>query len=208
MAAAVIVANGPLIWTDRLTAIASRAEPLLAADGGANALARIGLAPERVVGDLDSILPTTRRWLGEDRLLARPDQDHTDLEKTLAYAFSELGLTRAVVLGALGARIDQTIHNLGLLARYAKGPDLVFRGHREIVLATIGELELDSVAGETWSFFTFDPGVTVSIRGVRWPVTDRRLDPAAPPSTSNEAIGGEVTVVAEGGPVLIRRELL
>ncbi|TFG39747.1 MAG: thiamine diphosphokinase, partial [Candidatus Aminicenantes bacterium] len=51
---AVLVANAPLRWTPRLTALATAADVVLAADGGANHLARSGLRPAAVVGDLDS----------------------------------------------------------------------------------------------------------------------------------------------------------
>ncbi|HHQ48210.1 MAG TPA: thiamine pyrophosphokinase, partial [Acidobacteria bacterium] len=72
---AVLVANGPLVWTEELAALAASAEPLLAADGGANSLARLGLTPVAVIGDMDSISEATARWLGTDRLVRREDQD-------------------------------------------------------------------------------------------------------------------------------------
>jgi thiamine pyrophosphokinase len=205
---AVAVGNAPLAWTPQLAAIAAAGEPLLAADGGANALARIGLKPAAVIGDMDSILPATRRWLGEERLVLRPDQDTTDLEKTLTYAFSELGLERLTVLGAIGGRTDHTLHNLGLLARYSRGRNLVFREPGEEILGLTGTAELTAVPGQTWSFQTLDPAVRVTISGVRWPVSDARLDLATTPSTSNLAVATQVRVTAEGGPLLVIRQVV
>jgi thiamine pyrophosphokinase len=205
--AAVAVGNAPLVWTPQLAAIAAAGKPLLAADGGANALARIGLKPAAVVGDMDSILPATRRWLGEDRLVPRPDQDATDLEKTLTYALSELGLERLTVLGAIGGRTDHTLHNLGLLARYSRGENLVFRQAEEEILGLTGSAELAAVPGQTWSFQALDPVVRVTISGVQWPVTDARLDLATAPSTSNVAVASRVHVTAVGGPLLVIRQV-
>lgn len=202
---AVLVANGPVVWNEQLAAVAAAADPLLAADGGADHLARIGLRPKLVVGDLDSISPGVRRWLGEDRMVPRPDQDRTDLDKALGVALDELGLGSLTVLGAVGGRIDHAVANLGLLARRAVGERLRFVAPDHRIVAVKDRCELASAAGETWSFFTFDPGVRVDLDGVRWPVTAAVLDPAGQPSISNLAIGDRVVVGAEGGAVVVVR---
>lgn len=207
MSGPVVVANAPFRWTGELVSLVERADPLLAADGGANRLVRLGLRPAVVVGDLDSLEPATRRFLGEERLLLRPDQDRTDLEKVLHHAVDELGLARLTVLGAVGGRIDHTQANLGLLARYAAGEALVLRTAAELLLAVRGEAELEAVAGETWSFWTYDPSVRVTLTGVRWPVARASLDAGGRPSISNLAVSGRVGVAAEGGAVVVMRQL-
>jgi thiamine pyrophosphokinase len=203
----VLVANAPLAWTAELAALAAAATPLLAADGGANALARLGLRPAAVVGDLDSICASTRRWLGEAPLVFRGDQDRTDLDKALHYALDELGLPSLTVLGALGGRIDHTQANLGLLAARARGEELPFRTAHELLVAVRGEAELPARPGETWSFWALDPAVRVTLSGVRWPVERAALDPAGRPSISNLADGERVRVTADGGAVVVMRRL-
>ena len=185
--------------------MAAAADPLLAADGGANRLARLGLRPKAVIGDLDSISEQTRAWLGEERMVHRPDQDRTDLEKTLEYAFGHFGVTEAVVLAALGGRTDHDLGNLGLLARLAMGERLVFESEDETVLAVAGEASLAARPGETWSFWTFDPSIRVTIEGVRWPVRRAALDAGNRPSIANEATSDEIRIRATGGAVLVCR---
>jgi len=201
----VLVANGPVFWTRELAALASTAEPLLAADGGANHLARIGKRPIAVIGDLDSVKPGVRAFIGEERMIHRPDQDRTDLDKALDFAFSERGLDGLTVLGATGGRIDHASGNLGLLAREARGEDLIFLGADSRLVAVTGELVLDAEPGETWSFFTFDPAVRVTLEGVKWPLTDSALDLADKPSISNKAASDRVTVRSIGGAVVVAR---
>ena len=205
MCEALLVANAPLVWTPALAKLASEAKPLLAADGGANRLAEIGLKPTAVIGDLDSIDGPTRRWLGAERLVERADQDRTDLDKALEYAVSELCLPRLTVLGAVGGRIDHAVANLGLLARHGLGEDLRFLGADSLLLGVRGEAELAAEEGETWSFWTFDPAVRVTLRGVRWPVVNEPLDPVGGPSLSNVASEDRVRVVVEGGAVVVTR---
>ena len=200
-----LVLNGPLRWTVDLAAIAASAPFLVAADGGADALARIGIRPDVVVGDLDSISPEVRQWVGENRLRHHPDQDRTDFEKALEFAFSQSDIRSLIVLGALGGRLDHTIGNLGVLAREARGNRLVLVGETERVLATRDSIELVSRPGETWSFWTFDPSVRVTIDGVRWPVVDAALTIGGHPSISNEATGERVRIRPEGGGVVVSR---
>ena len=145
----VLVLNGDLSWTKYLADLVRNAPLLLAADGGANTLARLGVCPDAVVGDLDSINPGTRTWIGDERLVHRPDQQRTDFEKGLAFAFEESGVDRLFVLGALGGRLDHTIGNLGVLARQTLGPDLVLITESERVLATSASLDLEAIPGET-----------------------------------------------------------
>jgi len=188
-----------------LATLAASAQPLLAADAGADRLARLGLRPAAVIGDLDSISRATRAWLGEEVMVHRPDQDRTDLEKALTYAFNELNIDRMTVLAALGGRTDHEAGNLGLLARFGMGENLVFEGADHRILAIDGRAVLQACPGEAWSFWTYDPSVRVDLEGVRWPVHDHPLDAAGRPSISNQAIGDEVGVRARGGSVIVMR---
>lgn len=203
----VLVLNGDLRWTENLARRVLDAPLVLAADGGANALARLGVRPDAVIGDLDSVNADTRAWIGEDRMFLRPDHDATDFEKTLEFAFDNSRAGHLVVLGALGGRLDHTIGNLGVLAREARGPALMLVSEQEQVVATAVPLELESQPGETWSFWTFDPGVLITLKGVRWPVTEAPLNVGDRPSISNEATGALVRVVPTGGPVIVYRLL-
>jgi len=185
--------------------MAASAQPLLAADGGANHLAWLGLRPAAVVGDLDSVSPDIRAWLGEDCMVDRPDQDRTDLDKALEYAFDELGIKNLTVLAALGGRTDHDLGNLGLLARLAMGERLIFERPDETVLAVASEILLAAIPGETWSFWTFDPAVRVTVEGVRWPLANASIAAGTRPSISNEAVGNHVEISARGGSVIVMR---
>jgi thiamine pyrophosphokinase len=66
-------------------------------------------------------------------------------------------------------------------------------------------LTLASSPGETWSFWTFDPSVRVSITGVRWPVEDARIDAGSRPSISNEAVADRIRIRTQGGAVVVMR---
>jgi thiamine pyrophosphokinase len=165
------------------------------------------MRPTAVVGDLDSISAETRAWLGEEIMVHRPSQDRTDLDKALEYAFDEIGITNLTVLAALGGRTDHDQGNLGLLVKLAMGEGLVFEGVDQRVLAVDGEATLTARPGESWSFWTFDPTVRVTVDGVRWPVAGAALDAGSRPSISNEATSDEVQIRTAGGAVVVYRQV-
>jgi thiamine pyrophosphokinase len=161
-----------------------------------------------VIGDLDSIAPATRSWVGEDVLVHRPDQNRTDLDKAIEFAFDEIGVPHLTVLAATGGRIDHDLGNLGLLARLALGTRLIFEGDSHRLLAVRGGLRLESTPGETWSFWTYDPETRVTVDGVRWPIDNAAIDAGGRPSISNEATGEHLHISATGGSVVVFREML
>lgn len=199
----VVVGNGPLTWSTALAALCRRAPRVLAADGGANALAQIGLAPEAVIGDMDSIAANTRRWLGRDRLIEIAEQNSTDLDKALAFILEQHPRQPIAVLGALGGRLDHIVGNLATLGRYRLGARLVFVSHTELVLATAEATELPATPGETWAVWTADPGVRVTATGLAWPLRDQPCSEC--PSTSNRAVGEGVEIRPEGGVAFVMR---
>ena len=123
-------------------------------------------------------------------------------QRDYAWACVKVGLT---VLAALGGRTDHDLGNLGLLARLAMGERLVFETADQTVLAVDGETSLASLPGETWSFWTFDPSVQVTVEGVRWPIQDSTIDAAGRPSISNEALDEHIRVRTTGGSVVVVR---
>jgi thiamine pyrophosphokinase len=114
---AVIVANAPDLDASPFAERIRAAELLLAADGGALPLLRIGIAPQLVIGDLDSLDAASERELMRLGVQLRRfprAKDETDLELALLLA-AERGATRIDVLGALGGRWDHTLANVAML---------------------------------------------------------------------------------------------
>ncbi len=90
---------------------------LICADGGARIALALGLTPDVVVGDLDSLDEAALARLKATgcRLVVYPAaKDWTDLELALKLAVQEVA-TEIVILGALGGRLDQELANILLL---------------------------------------------------------------------------------------------
>ena len=91
---------------------------VIAADSGAVRLAAIGIQPEVVIGDFDSIdhAELWRLRSGGVEIVDHPaPQQRTDADVAIEYALQR-GATSLIVLGALGGpRIDHALGNLSLL---------------------------------------------------------------------------------------------
>src|SRR5689334_23251718 len=132
----VIVAHAPDLEARPYLAQIRAADSLIAADGGALPLLRLGLVPDLVIGDLDSLGAAGEAALREQSVELRRfprAKDETDLELALLHA-AALGATAIDILGALGGRWDHTLANVALLAL----PEL--RGRRVRLLADRQEL--------------------------------------------------------------------
>ena len=203
MGVVVIVANAPLRWSERLVAVVREAELVVAADGGANHLAHIGVRPAAVVGDLDSIRPEVRAWVGEDRLLPRPDQEFTDLHKTLAHVIDERGAGRVTILGGTGGRPDHTVENLALLARWAARAELEMRDEEVRIVPVRSEAGFTVTPGATVSLLPVGRCERVWTTGLRWPLAGEPLDLDGRTGVSNQAAAECITVRVAGGTLLV-----
>lgn len=113
-----ILANGLIADPDLLRRRIAAWEPqqIFAADGGTRHALTLGLLPQRVIGDLDSMDEALRALLPGAAFSAYPaEKDETDLELALMAA-CDADAAHIVIVGALGGRLDMTLANLLLLA--------------------------------------------------------------------------------------------
>jgi thiamine pyrophosphokinase len=115
---AVIFANGELQNIESVRSLIDGEDYLIAADGGLYHILALGLFPNLVIGDLDSIEPDDIVQLEERGITVERypvHKDETDLELAIEAALRE-GCRQILVMGALGGRLDMTLANISLLA--------------------------------------------------------------------------------------------
>ncbi len=202
---ALILANGEPPSKELLARLASEHDLFLAADGAALTAARLGIYPNIVSGDFDSLdLDAAQRLLPDAEFIPTPDQDHTDLEKAVQIA-RERGAESLTVAGAAGRRIDHTLGNFSLLLHWrAEHPALpvVFVADGSETRAVIGEIVLEAEPGDAVSLLSLDGRARVSADGVRWPLEDHPLAVGVG-GLLNEAVSDKVTIRAAGGIVIV-----
>lgn len=204
----VVVASGDLEdgderWLDTASSV-------IAADGGAELLDRLGHVPDRVVGDLDSISDDLLGRLAAagvavDRHAA--DKDASDTELAIESAIAA-GATDVVLLGAAGGeRLDHELANVLLLAdRDLADHDIrIVRGASTARgLRAGGRLVLDGAAGDLVSLLPIGGDADgVTVEGLRWPLTAATLRVGRSRGLSNEVVAPPASVSLERGTLLV-----
>ena len=200
---ALIVGDGEPPSRELLDAVRGEDSLVIAADGGANALAAIGVRPDYIVGDLDSVSPEALAAIEEDRRIRIAAQDSTDLVKALDQAL-KLGVREAALLGVTGGRVDHTLWNLSLLKMY--------RGR--LTLRILDEC-CDTRLVDGGVRFEAAPGLKVSLsplggpvqgivtRGLKYPLNGESLAAAERDGISNEVVDNPVEITVRDGDLLL-----
>lgn len=205
----VIIANGELNNHPELEA----GDLLIAADGGARHCLRLGLRPQIVIGDFDSLDPGDLAELeqaGAEIVRHPPRKDATDLELALLVA-RERGATQVIVLGALGDRWDQTVANLllPLSNRLAGLPVRLLDGPQELLLlratdpAQPAEIEVRGQPGDIVSLIPLGGDAQgVRTEGLEYPLHGETLLFGATRGVSNVLLSAAATISLLSGILL------
>lgn len=187
---ALLVANGSPPTRKLLRALAGRASCVIALDGGVEALFRCGIAPDHIVGDLDSAPERALRWAVKNgaRVDHRLSPDKPDFAKGLDLC-RKLKCRHSVALGIAGERVDHVLSALHF-SLSARGLDVTL-ATKEIVLFPLrGRVRrsLNIPRGHTLSWFGFPEAQSCTLAGVRWPFAHRKLTADGFHSLSNEPV--------------------
>lgn len=203
---ALVLAGGSLACDDRVRVRAAEADLVIAADGGLRHALELGVRPDLLVGDLDSVGDAElARWprLTVERHPA--DKDEMDLELAIDAA-RDRGAGEVRVMGAFGGRLDQTLANAAIAARYAEQGlriALLDADHDAIPL-TDGDLyDTPLPDGTSFSLLAMSREVRVDVSGAAYPLTDASLPRGVGRGLSNEARGGPTVHVRAGTLLLI-----
>jgi len=171
---ALIVANGELEEGGWWRTQVADATWIIAADGGASNALRVGLMPQIVIGDLDSLdeeLLTHLQAHGSRLMQHSSRKDETDTELALKYAV-ELGATEIYILGALGGRLDHALANILSLAMPELADAETYIVTRHCVISLIRhEARFEGQVGDILSLLPVGGDVTgITTEGLEYPL--------------------------------------
>ena len=174
---------------------------LLAADGGLTHLEKLGLKPDGILGDFDSLgyIPTGAQVFPVEK-------DDTDSMLAVRKGL-ELGYRRFELYGALdGPRLDHTVANLQTLLfltnRGAQG--FLIGRHHTVTACKNGSLHFREDARGIVSVFCLGQEAQgVTLRGLQYPLEKGTLVPDFPLGVSNHFTGNAAEIRVEDGAVLV-----
>ena len=205
---AVLFANGALSDPAAARDALAPGDVVIAADGGARHCRLLGIRPDYLIGDFDSLEPSEVEQLEADgvSVLRHPARkDYTDLELAIRHAGS-LGINEILVLGALGKRWDQTLANLLLPAaeEHATLQMRLLDGAQEVLLARGGsQLTLHGQPCDTVSLIPLGGDAHgVTTQGLEYPLNQETLRFGTTRGVSNTLLGESASVELEQGMLL------
>ncbi len=146
------------------------ADIIIAADSGFDAAVGMGINPDIIIGDMDSIERTDiLAGYPSDRVLRFPeDKDSTDTELGISYLQKKM-FNNIVLIGGGGGRMD---HFLGIFFLFDRdfSPDIWYTHNTRFQKIT-GSMEIPSIVGKTVSFFPLGNNkCRMKSKGLKWPL--------------------------------------
>jgi thiamine pyrophosphokinase len=177
---------------------------ILCADGGADRALSLGVEPDFVIGDLDSLSGQARQRLQPEQLIRRPDQNSSDLEKALEFALDRK-ITEVTVIGVGGGRLDHQLFNLHVLERYSQVMDIRCMDSGGSGFFLRGSVQLICQPGETITLMAFRRASGITTSGLRWNVHNATFEWGVRNGLSNEAADRSVTISVKEGSLFVYR---
>lgn len=198
-----IFINGELNDLQRLRKFLQPGDVFMAADGGYRYLEQLGLAPERVVGDLDSLTGEQVKKLENLGITIERypvEKDETDLELALKRSVAE-GFKVIRIAGALGGRFDQALGNLFMLAKDELAAlDLRLEDGLEEVFLIREKGLITGAPGDTVSLLPLGGNASgITTQGLQYPLKGETLFSDQSRGISNVMIAGQASVVLDEG---------
>ena len=199
-------APGPLA-EQALSTLLEEYPYVIAADRGAEHLLQMGLMPQLVVGDGDSLSEKAREACQRAQVnwLSLPQKkDLTDGEAALSAAV-EAGYRRIAVFGAFGGRPDHLLGNLLLpLAYRAAWDSLIFYGEGFTAYYCFGNHLLTGQPGDTISLVPLSINVeSITLQGFQYPLAGRNTVLGSSLCLRNELAAKTARITFDNGIMLI-----
>lgn len=203
----IIFANGELPDLEQARAILRDDDYILCADGGTRHALALGLTPNLIIGDMDSIDTAEWKRLEEKNIpieLFPRDKNETDLELAINKAI-EMNSNEIIVIAALGGRMDHTLANIALVSDLRLSTfNLQLDDGTERLQFCRTQAEVRGRSGDIVSLIPWgNPVHGVQTENLKWQLDIETLYPEKTRGISNEMISDTASIKIESGLLLI-----
>jgi thiamine pyrophosphokinase len=201
----IIFANGLLPNLEKARTLLHDDDFIIAADGGTRHALALGLMPNVIVGDLDSLPSDFEPSTFNGEIVLYPkDKNETDLELAIQHALT-LKPEQIIILAALGGRLDQTLGNIALISNLQPSTcNLQLNDGLEEVFFCRDHVEINGNRGDTVSLISWQGEVAgIVTTGLKWRLQNETLYPNKTRGISNELIDDSASIQINSGLLLI-----
>ena len=173
---------------------------IIAADGGLTHTQALGIIPDAILGDFDSL-----GYVPQDSQVFPVEKDDTDMMLAIRLGLQR-GFREFLLYGAMdGPRLDHTIANFQALSYLCQQDSYGWLIGKDYIATCLKGGKLSFSPKATGIFSLFCHGETargVTIQGMHYPLENAVLSPHFPLGVSNHFTGRPATVEVKDGTVL------
>jgi len=185
------VYTGGTIHPSYITEFPESGDLILAADSGFSNARALGVMPQILLGDFDSLGAGAEIPDGIEVIRVPAEKDDTDTQLAVRTAL-ERGATELVIIGGLEGRLDHTLSSIAILEYLDKNhiPALMTSGKNRVRFLRNNSTLIARGKHRYLSLIAADPVVKgVTLEGCKYPLKNARLSRLFQFAVSNEIVG-------------------
>lgn len=184
-------------------------ETIIAADKGLEALNKINVMPNYIIGDFDSVNKTTLNQYENKNIeitYLKPEKDFTDTHMAIKLAI-EKRAKHITIIGATGTRMDHTLANIHVLNEALQNnvPTEIINENNRIMLINRKAKLIKNTNYKYVSIIPLTTKITgVTLKGFKYNIENATINLGESIGVSNEQIEQEALIeIKEGIAILI-----
>lgn len=181
---------------------------IIAVDKGLEAVYKLNLLPNHIVGDLDSVThEILEKYLSNTNITLHkyiPEKDYTDTDIALKLAL-KINSTHITIIGAIGTRIDHTLANIHIL-KYALEKNIpceIIDEHNKIYLIN-SKTTITKTCSKFISLIPLTEHIHgLTLNGFKYPLNNYTLEIGKSLGISNEIVNNIATIDFDNGILIV-----
>lgn len=205
--AALIIGSGSDIEKSRIENI--KADYVICADGGLEKAEKLGLRPDIILGDFDSVAPgilERYKSLNIETVTYPSEKDYTDMELAVECAVKK-GFNHIVLIGASGTRLDHTVANIMLLDKYHRmgiNIEIIDNNNHIKIISDNADVEIRYVKNHFVSLVPVTETIEgLTLEGFKYPLDNVKVKRGSALLISNEITRDEGRIILKKGTALV-----
>ncbi len=194
---AIVFSGGQLVKSSLVDQAIASGKLFVAADSGADSALKLGIYPDVVVGDMDSISKRTKEKLKEKNVAfvtSQAEKDETDTELAIDEGIRRGATSVTIIGGSIGERLDHVLANV-FLAYVYKIPITFVNGlQRSFLLQSSEELHMNGRKGDLLSLIPLSETSGIYTTGLQWELKNSELVFGKPRGVSNVFLRKKISV--------------
>ena len=190
----ILVVNGNLFKKNLLLKFLKNYDSIICTDGSANKIINLGLKPNYILGDLDSIYKKNIKKYKKN-IIELENQNYSDLYKSLLW-IKKSKIKQIDIIGIDGKRIDHSIANFNIILEYISFIDItIFTEYGNIY--TVNKKRIfKNCYNKNISIFSASEKNKINTNGLQYELDNHELKRIYS-GTLNKAINNTITIKTE-----------